>query len=140
MATERFPVKKLLSCLVCVAVMATSASCSWFQKEETTVKTDLIDCAKQDLGQSVSASGVSLLMTVVAIIATGGADWTADLAALESKYSTDAVSCAEKIASDLFKPSTGSGSGSSAPATGAASQELLEYQRAQQVLAGKKFK
>ena len=129
--------KKIAATLVCFAVLATSASCSWFKKEETVVKTDLIDCAKADLGQNVKETGVSLLMTVVAIIASGGTNWSADLSALESKYTTDAVACAEKIAGDLFKSAR---TGSGAPATGAPSEQELAYQRAQKALAGKRFK
>lgn len=130
--------KKLTSLLLVVALAAPTVGC---QHSGTIIKNDLIDCGRQDLGQTVKEAGVSLLMTVVGILVQGGTNWRQDLSSLGGEYGSDAVSCAVKIASDLFKnaTSTGSGSGSSAPST--ADADLGDpYARAQLFNQGKSFK
>lgn len=125
---------KILSALAVLALATTTAGCSWFQSKETVVKDDLLNCAKADLGTTVESAGASILMTVVSILANDGTNWQADLSALEAKYGGLAISCAEKIAADLFKKAP-----ISTPSTGALEGNDLAEQRAQSVIAGKKF-
>lgn len=133
--------KKLTSLLLAVALAAPAAGC---QHSGTIIKNDLIDCGRQDLGQTVKEAGVSLLMTVVGILVQGGTNWRQDLSSLGGEYGSDAVSCAVKIASDLFKNATGtgsdagSGSGSSSIATSAEAGD--PYARALLFNQGKSFK
>jgi hypothetical protein len=132
--------KKLTSLLVVVALAAPTVGCG--SHAGTIVKNDLIDCGKQDLGQTVKEAGVSLLMTVMGILVQGGTNWRQDLSALGGEYGSDAVSCAAKIAADLFKNATGtdtgSGSGSDSLATSA---EIGDpYARAVLFNQGKSFK
>jgi len=95
---------RLLASALALTVAAAPAGCAQAKKDATVVKQDLVECAKQALGQTVVEAGASLLMTVIAIIATSGDNWQADLDALAAKYGADALACATKIASDLFKP------------------------------------
>ena len=97
--------KKLITVLTLVA-MSASAGCSWFTSETKAAETAAVDCAKQDLGQTVEAVGMSLLLTVSSIIFNGGANWQSDLTALAAKYGADAVTCAASIAETLFKQPT----------------------------------
>lgn len=110
--------KKLAAIALVLTVASTQASCSWLKSEGKTAETAAVACAQQDLGQTVTEAGASLLMTVSSILFNGGTNWMADLTALAAKYGEDAVTCAAHIAEALFQmPSTGSGSGSSGPST-----------------------
>ena len=107
--------KKLISSQVLAFTLATlpaAAGCSWFSHAATVAKADAIECAKQDLGQTVAGGVESLLLTVVTIVFNGGANWQADLDALAAKFGPETLACCAKVAQDLF--STGSGS----PSTG----------------------
>src|SRR5262249_3058070 len=122
----------IVTAFVLVSLPA-SAGCSWFKKEAAVAKADIIDCAKQDLGQTVEEAGMSLAMTVAMIIFSAPAGWQDVLHQLEAKYGADAIGGAEKLAGDLFKPPP-----STTPETG----EKVEspYDRAKQALDGKKFR
>lgn len=135
---RRYPdsMKKLVSAVTMVALACSTVGCSWFESKAKVAEDDAIACVKADLGQSVEAVGVSLLMTVVSILANGGTDWSANLAALEAKYGKDAIACAEKVAADLFKPTPSATPSTSALAAGSAQA----YLRATQALSGKKFR
>lgn len=112
--------RRIASLVTALTLIANTAGCSWFQNKEAAVKQAAVNCAKQDLGQTVASAGESLLLTVVSIIASGGVNWTADLAALETKYGAEAVECAANIAEALFRtaPVSTSPDAGVAPATG----------------------
>lgn len=125
--------RKSLITLVTAAAVATSG-CSWFKKESTVVKQGVIDCAKQDLGQTIPEAGLSLLMVVAGIIFEGGLNWQADLDKLATKYGPDAVQCAAHIADLMFRtPADGSG---------ASTAESIETpsNRASKYTSGRSFK
>lgn len=113
--------------------LTSNAGCAWFKHEAAVAKADLIDCAKADLGQTVEEAGMSLAMTVAMLVFQAPTGWQDVLHTLEAKYGMEAVACAEKLASDLFKPPP-----SMTPQTG----EHVEspYDRAQKSLSGKKFR
>jgi hypothetical protein len=121
-------VNKIFITIITICAL-TSSACSTAKHVETVVKDDAIECAKQDLGQTVAAGALSLAMTVANILFEGGTNWQGDLDALAAKYGPDALACAAKIAQDLFHPPAGS----DAPAT----TEVLvgPAQRASEALA-----
>jgi hypothetical protein len=106
-------VKKIFVTIITLCALTTSA-CTTAKHVGSVVKADAIECAKQDLGQTVVDAGLSLAYTVAGIIFQGGTDWQADLDKLAATYGPDALACAAKIAGDLFTPPTaGSGAGPS---------------------------
>ena len=124
---------KLISALLITVMLASTASCAWLKSEGSKAQAAAVDCAKQDLGQTVADAGVSLLMAVVAILAAGGSDWRADLTALETKYGADAVACAVKIGESLFRPAP-----DAVPLPGYRLSDA--HDRAVQALVGKTFR
>ncbi len=121
--------KKLLSLSVVASLLF---SCSGSQKAAA-VGQVAIDCAKADLGQTVASAGLSVLMTVVGIIFSGGATWQSDLAALEAKYGPEVLACAEQVAEELFRTPA-----PAVPATGDMTES--PHDRALKALGGKKIR
>ena len=124
-----------LTALVTVLAIASATACH--TQPGQIIKNDAIDCAHADLGQTVADMGLSLLMAVATILFQGGSNWQYDLNQLGAKYGPDVISCAAKIAGDLFKMPQ-EGSGSAAPGTAAGIE--TPYQRAVEFNRGKSFK
>lgn len=126
--------KKLLSLLTVLALAA--AGCK--NLNTSGAKQVAIDCAKQDLGKTVTQAGLSLLMTVASILFDGANDWQAKLTTLAEGYGVDAVKCAAKVAEELFRvPTSDSGSG-----TGISTSQEAEspHDRAVNFTSGTTFK
>lgn len=83
-----------LCALVAVVGVATAPSCAWFKHAGTVVETAAIDCAKQNLGQTVEAVGLTILADVAQIIQAGKDGWQAALDKLGAQYGSDAIQCA----------------------------------------------
>lgn len=126
--------KKLLAALALITMVPAQAGCSWWRSKEPAVKEAAIDCAKQDLGKTVTEAAQSIVLTVVAIIAKGGADWKSDLESLGAKYGVEAVLCAAQVAEALFRPAP-----ATMPSTGD-DPMAAAHARAAQMLVGKKFR
>lgn len=127
--------------LATLVMLATVTGCSWFSSATKNAETAAIDCGKQDLGQTVATAAVSLIMDVVTIVATGGADWQADLDALGAKFGPDALACAEKVAEAVFRTPLDANAGAAgSAATGDAAVMQAAHARVQMRLAGKVFK
>lgn len=96
---------RCIATLVTVATLLaipTSVGCGPGATVIDTVKEGVIECVKQNLGQTVTEVGVSLLLAVVSIISAGADGWRDALNALGVKYGEEAVACAAAMAADLF--------------------------------------
>ena len=112
--------------LVALLALAGVASCAWFQRAGTTVEADAIDCAKQNLGQTVTAAGLTILADVMQIVQAGANGWKQALDNLAAQYGSDAVQCAANDVLQALKHAEGSGNAEA-------------MQRAQQYTAGHRF-
>lgn len=124
--------------LTALILVATLGACTWTKQAAENGKQAAIDCAKQDLGQTVGEAAVSLVMTVVTILATGGTNWEGDLDALGTKYGAEALACAEKTAEAIFRTPVTPETGDKLSADQA--QLIAAHARASARISGKSFR
>ena len=135
--------KIIVASITALALLVSTASCSWLKSEGAAAGSAAAACAADALGVPLDASislqtienvGESIGMAVLVIVATGGTNWQADLSALEAKYGAPLIQCALQVAEAVFR--TAPAAGSAAPSTSDATQ--TPHDRAVIALAGLK--
>lgn len=91
-----------LAVLALLSAFLALPACSWWSSKGKPAVAEAIDCAKQDLKQTVKTSGLDVLSEVAGIVLSGGDGWKDTLAQVGAELGRDVLACAVRAARDAF--------------------------------------